>query len=309
MRSRSASRPFVSTRRSSGCFSQWRRCPARRWARSPGGSGSILPPPRASSPRWRAGGRADQARSGLLPQLSATARYQRSTANLIPNPGITGRSAGTSFDNFNFFNNSVTLSQLVWDFGQTSGRWRASQASAQATADQERVTGQQVVLVVRSAFFTARANRALLGVARENLANQRKHLEQIQGFVQAGTRPSIDLSQARADAATAEVQVINADNAHVTAKVILNQAMGVEGPIDYEVSDEALAPFPEEDQELDPLLQRAFEARPEVASAEEQIRAQQLSLRSIRGAYWPTLSANAGFTQGGTALADLGWNL
>lgn len=254
-------------------------------------------------------GRADQAHSGLLPQLSATARYQRSTANLIPNPGITGRSAGTSLDTFNFFNNSVGLSQLVWDFGQTSGRWRASQATAQATADQERLTGQQVILQVRSAFFTARANKAVLGVARENLTNQRRHLDQIQGFVQAGTRPQIDLSQARADTANAEVTVINADNAYVTSKVALNQAMGVEGPIDYEVSDQAMAPFPEEDQELDPLLKQALETRPDVSSAVQQINVQQLTLRSVQGAYGPTLSANAGFTQGGTALNDLGWNL
>ena len=254
-------------------------------------------------------GRVDQARSGLLPQLSATARYQRSTANLIPNPGVTGRSAGTSFDNFNFFNNNVTLSQLLFDFGQTSGRWRASQASAQATADQERLTGQQVLLLVRSAFFAARADKALLAVARENLTNQRRHLEQIQGFVQAGTRPSIDLSQARADAANAEVQAINADNAYVTSKVTLNQVMGVEGPIDYDVADEALPPLPEEDQELDALLRPALEARPDLASAEQQIRAQQLTLRSLQGAYGPSLSVGAGFTQGGTALDDLGWNL
>ena len=254
-------------------------------------------------------GRADQARSGLLPQLSATARYQRSTANLIPNPGVTGRSAGTSLDNFNFFNNSVSLSQLVWDFGQTSGRWRASQATAQATADQERLTGQQVILQVRSAFFAARANKALLAVARENLTNQRRHLDQIQGFVQAGTRPQIDLSQARADTANAEVTEINADNAYVTSKVVLNQAMGLEGPIDYEVSDQALAPVPEEDQDLGALLQQALDTRPDVSSAVQQVRAQQLTLRSVQGAYGPTLSANAGFTQGGNALDDLGWNL
>jgi outer membrane protein len=255
-------------------------------------------------------GRADQARSGLLPQLSATARYQRSTANAIPSPGLTSRSTGTtSFDTFNFFSNNVALTQLLWDFGQTSGRWRASQANAQATADQERATGLLVLLQVRSAFFTARANKALLAVARENLTNQRRHLDQIQGFVQAGTRPSIDLSQARADTANAAVQVINADNAYVTSKVTLNQAMGVEGPIDYEVSDDALPLLPEEDRELDPLLRQAFEARPDVASAEQQIRAQQLTLRSIQGGYGPTLSANAGLTQGGTSLDDLGWNL
>ncbi|HKC60129.1 MAG TPA: TolC family protein, partial [Myxococcales bacterium] len=88
-----------------------------------------------------------------------------------------------------------------------------------------------------------------------------------------------------------------------------NQAMGLEGPIDYEVSDQALAPVPEEDQDLGALLQQALDTRPDVSSAVQQVRAQQLTLRSVQGAYGPTLSANAGFTQGGNALDDLGWNL
>jgi len=256
-----------------------------------------------------AGARADQSRSGLLPQASATARYQRSTANTIPNPGFAGARSGSSFDNFNFYSTNVGISQLLWDFGQTSGRWRASQASAQAAADQESATGQQVVLQVRSAFFTARADKALYAVAQENLTNQRRHLDQIQGMVEVGQRPQIDLSQALAATANAQVQLINAENAYTTSRLLLNQAMGVEGSIDYEVADDALPPLPEEEAPPDALLKAALQARPDLAAAEQQIRVQQLTIRSIQGAYAPTLSGNAGFTQGGTALDNLGWNL
>jgi outer membrane protein len=255
-------------------------------------------------------GRVEQSRSGLLPQLSAAADYQRATNNFLFRPGVASRSGvTTSWSSVDIFDSSVTLSQLLWDFGQTSNRWRSTQASARATADQERSTWLQVVLQVRVVFFNAVASKQLLAVARETLANQRNHLVQIEGFVKEGTRPPIDLSQAQADFANAEVQVINAGNAYQRSKVLLNQAMGVEGPIEYDVASEALPPQAGEDGALDPLLGAALEARPEIASATEQVKAQQLLIRSARGAYAPSISAGATFVQATeTGSNYVGWN-
>lgn len=127
--------------------------------------------------------------------------------------------------------------------------------------------------------------------------------------MRAGTRPFIDLSQARADFANAEVQVVNADNAYQRSKLLLNQAMGVEGAIDYDVPSEALPPQPGEDGALEPLLQIALEARPEVASATEQVKAQQLLIRSARGAYAPSVSAWAsGIQTTATGSGYVGWD-
>jgi len=255
-------------------------------------------------------GRVEQSRSGLLPQLSAVASFDRTTNNFLFRPGVAARTGvTTSWDSINVFDTSVTLSQLVWDFGQTSNRWRAFQASARATADQERSTWLQLVLQVRTAFFNAVANKELLAVARETLTNQRNHLTQIEGFVQEGTRAPIDLSQARADFANAQVQVINSVNAYQRSKILLNQAMGVEGPIDYEVANEALPPQSGEDGALDPLLAAALEARPEIASATEQVKAQQLLIKSARGAYAPSIAAGATFVSAAeTGSNYLGWN-
>jgi outer membrane protein len=197
----------------------------------------------------------------------------------------------TSWSSINYYDSSITLSQLLWDFGQSSNKWRSSEASARAASDQERTTGQQTVLQVRTAFFNAVANKELFAVARETLANQRRHLVQIDEFVKVGTRPPIDLSQARADFATAEVQVVIAENNYQRSKLLLNQAMGVEGPIDYDVANEGLPPQQGEDGALEPLLQIAIAARPEVAAAMEQVKAQQLLIKSARGAYGPTIAA------------------
>lgn len=255
--------------------------------------------------------RSNQARSSLLPQVSGSASYERTTANFTPRPGLTPSNLGntsSSWATTGFWSFGATLSQLVWDFGQASGRWRAAQASAEAQRDSERFTSLQVTLGVQSAFFTARAGKALLTVARENLANQEAHLRQIQGFVQAGTRPDIDLAQARTDRANAEVQLINADNAYQTEKAQLNQAMGVEGPTDYEVADDVLPQVEGEDQPVDALMAEALQHRPDIASLEQQQRAQELTVGAARGAFWPTLGVSTGVTDNGPALDGLTWN-
>lgn len=253
--------------------------------------------------------RADEARAPLLPQLTAAAGYQRTTANNTARPGAGGTTADPTFNTYNFFNTSVGVSQLLWDFGQTADRYRAAGALAEASADNERAAALQVLLNVRSAFFDARAQKALFIVARDTLENQRRHLEQTQGFVEAGTRPQIDLAQARADTANAEVGRINAENAYATSRASLNLAMGVAGALDYEVADESLAPLPGEDAALEPLLAEAEKARPELASLATQVRAAELTMHSFEGAYFPSIGASAGLTQGGTRLSNLGWNV
>lgn len=255
--------------------------------------------------------RADESRAPLLPQLSGSASYQRTTSNFTPRPGSTfstGQLPSSSWKTTDYYSFGATLSQLIYDFGQTSGRWRAAQASAAALRDTESYTVVQVTLGVESAYFTARAGKDLVTVARDNLANQDAHLRQTEGFVRAGTRPEIDLAQARTDRANALVQLINAENAYETEKAQLNQAMGLEGPTDYDVANDTLPPVEGEDLAIDPLLAEALKHRQDVASLEQQARAQELTLRAVRGAYWPALGVSTGLDNAGVSLDSTVWN-
>jgi outer membrane protein len=81
-------------------------------------------------------GRVEQARAGYLPQVSASALYERTTANPAVHPGfannVSATLAPTSTKTFNFFNFGINGSQLIYDFGQTDGRWRSQEASRDA---------------------------------------------------------------------------------------------------------------------------------------------------------------------------------
>jgi outer membrane protein len=261
--------------------------------------------------------RADEARAPLLPQIGATAQVQRSggpahTASL--STIAAGRSLGPT--QFLF---GLTGSQLIYDFGATTGRLKAARQSVEAQRASERATGDQVILTARSSFFIARANKDLVGVSRENLVNQDAHLRQIEGFVRLGTRPEIDLAQARTDRANAEVQLIQSENGYATARAQLNQAMGIDGPADFDVSDETLPAVDGEDAPLETLFAEAIGLRPDVRSADRFIAADELTASAVRSQYLPSLGVAGSVNQigpaidqtslGWTATATLSWNL
>jgi outer membrane protein len=158
-----------------------------------------------------------------------------------------------------------------------------------------------------------------VAVARDTLANQEAHLKQVQAFVQVGTRPEIDLASARAARANAQVQLIQAENGYDTARAQLIQAMGVVRSTDFDVGDDVLPPIPGEEQPLEPLFTEAVADRPELASFQEQVRAQTLTRSAAKAGYLPTVGAQGTLSAIGptldytypnwTASITLTWNL
>jgi outer membrane protein len=253
--------------------------------------------------------RVEEAKAPLLPQVSGTGLYQRSGKNTssttVTSTGAAVPTVGSSSGNLYSF--GATANELIYDFGQTTGKWNASKATLRAQEQNERNFAVQVAFILRQAYYNAAAARALVKVAEENLRNQEAHLRQIQGFVEAGTRPEIDLAQARTDRANAKVQLINAQVAYDTDKALLNQAMGVEQGTDYDVAEPATQPIAGEDGGIDALLPTALGARPDLLALGRQIEAQELTTSALKGGYAPALGASAGVSESGPALDDLRW--
>ncbi len=245
--------------------------------------------------------RNEEARAPLLPQVKIEGLYERTTGNRPQKPGHTNN-YGNTFDTFNWYDGQASINQLLWDFGQAPNRWRAAKARAVALGDTARATRLQAIADVRTAYFRADAQKSLVAVARQTLGNRQRHLEQIRGFVHAGTRPDIDLAQAIADEANARVQVIRSENNYAVARAELNQAMGTTGDTDYDVADATLPPQPGEASGVGALIDEAIRARPDLAAMVAQIRAQELTVKATRDSYWPTLSAVAGAETAGQSF-------
>lgn len=272
-------------------------------------------------------GRVVEARSGYLPQVIGTGSWTlgankngapcggASTFTTLPVQGGTGTvsfpTSGPGTSPCSLYIGQLAATQLIYDFGQTTEKWKSADRSVESFQATEVTSRNQVLYNVRSAYFTARADRALIRVQAETLSNEQKHLLQTQGFVQAGTQPEIALAQVRTDVANAKVQLIQAENNYDIARAQLNLAMGVTTDVDYDVADTGMGAPEGEDAPSEQLVKRALAARPELANLEKQHEADVLTIRSIEGGYAPTLAGVAGVGVFGTDVTALvpGWDI
>ena len=270
-------------------------------------------------------GRVEEARAGYLPQVSLSATYERTTGNFAQRPGIlpssimatgTGGNGGSAAvtasttsvswnPQFNDYILGITGSQLIYDFGVTSQKWRAAGASRDAAHENTRTAALQTLLNVRKAYFTARANRDLVAVADETVRNQQKHVEQTQAFVRTGIQPDINLATVLTALANAKVQLVTTQNNFAVAEAQLAQAMGVTASNQYTLENDEFPPIAGEDGPNAPLVDQALKNRPEVANLVDQQRAQELTVSSVRGSYGPSLNAIANLSDAGIAINDL----
>lgn len=243
----------------------------------------------------------------LIPRVSASLGYSRSTSNFVARPGSVPSAldsqTNVSLDSYDFFSAGVTGS-ASWDFGQTLNRWLASQEAIGVQQAGARAESVALGLEVRQDYFEAARQKELRTVAEAGLANAKAHLSQAEAFVRAGSRPQIDVAQAKADAAQAKLAVINAQNAERTALVRLTITLGVPRGEAVELTDGAPGALAEEGGDVAQALTAATAARPELAQLDSQVRAQELTLKAVRGAYGPTVSASLGLTLQSRNLAQ-----
>jgi len=266
-----------------------------------------------------AAARVEESRSPYLPQIVGTGQYQRMTYNPTGKPGVFAPSATatttgatpptTSWTRTSdFFTFGGTASQLIYDFGQTSDRWSSAQASEAAATHSEHAVQVQIVSNVRKAYFQARAQRDLIDVAAEAVANQKMHVDQIQKLVLEGMRPEIDQVTAETGLANAQVQLISAQNAYDLACAAFSQAIGLSRATRYEPGTDDMPPVADEDAPIDRLLESALHDRPELASFAKQREAQEKMVSAARGSYGPNLQAQASIAGTGVAIDNLAPN-
>ena len=268
-----------------------------------------------------AGARVDEALGAYLPQLNGSADFIYSrpfgysssgVASVgVVSGGATGNGAviGGTPGAAPRWNLGATASQLIYDFNQTLDRIRAAKAANAQYALTEQEARVTTHLTVRTAYYNARAQKALLGVARDTLENEKKHLTLTEAQIRVGVQPEIALATEKATYSSDAYQEINAEGTYATGKSQLNQAMGIEGPIDYEVEPIDAPPVPGEDRTTDQLMEEALRARPAYLAIQRQIDAQVLLVASYRGNLFPNIYAQVGVLASGEHLDELTGNV
>jgi outer membrane protein len=236
-----------------------------------------------------------EVRSSELPSAAANLTAvdshngSRITAGALNNPIVYERAAG-----------GITISQLITDFGRTHNLVLSAQSQARAQTDAQRATTADIVLAVDQAFYNALGSQAVLKVAEQTVAARQATADQIGALAASKLKSSLDLSFANVELSQAKLLLLDAQNAAQDSMANLNALLGSEQDERYTLVDETPSNAQPAPDHVEPLVQMAFNARPDLAALNDSYDAANQFSRAEHALSRPTVSALA--TAGGTPV-------
>ncbi|HEX2224267.1 MAG TPA: TolC family protein [Thermoanaerobaculia bacterium] len=264
----------------------------------------------------RAMGSESIARSQLFPQVSATASYTRTLRSQFSGidfggspaaPGEPGApdDGGLSdlpFGQENQYSLGLSVSQLLFDGGQTRARIRAAEAQVRSSEIGSQSALAQTLLDVTQAYFDAQLTDRLVEIAEASLGQQEEILRQTEVARRVGDRSEFELLRARVARdnllPTLIRQRTQRGEAYLRLKQLLNVpaednlqlTTGVEEPVTRLAQ---LTGTPADIGAEAPLS--APDDRAPVRQAAENVLASEAQFAEARGQRWPTVALSSSF--------------
>ena len=246
-------------------------------------------------------------RETLADVESARASYRIQRADLFPeiDAGLSGTRSKASGEISNAYEAEAGLSSYEIDlFGKNRSLTEAEREAWLATEETARAAQITLIGEIASAWLTLAADRNLLTLAEETAENAQKTLAITRKRVELGVDSRVDLADAetiyhsaRVDVASYQTQAEQDINA---LRLLVGASL-----------DDSLLPegLPESEQLVSAvpagLSSTVLLERPDVLSAEHDLKAANANIGAARAAYFPTLSLTATGGVASSVLADV----
>jgi len=248
--------------------------------------------------------------SNYYPQVTGSASYSRihpapatEAAVTVPvggagaQPGVASPAASSlspfSVKGYDLYTGSMSLNQVVYDFGKTSSQVRINKLNTEASRFDLLNARATVALNVKQAYYNVLQAQRNRDVAKESADQFQRHLEQARGFFEAGTKSRFDVTKAEVDLANAQVNLISAEDQVKLAVVALNNAIGVADAPEYKLEDVLL--YVKLDLPFEDALAQAYAQRPDLLAQEKRTSSSKESITLARKGYFPVLTANGAY--------------
>lgn len=244
--------------------------------------------------------RRGQVASGRLPQVSANA----AASMLESKSSLTGE-----YDTYNTSNVQGAVSQLLTDFGRTSASVDRAGNLAAAAGESARWSRVEVVYNAAVAYFNVLRAVNLQNVSRETVRQRETLQKQAQAFFEAGLKARIDLVRAEANLYQARADAAGADHEASTARLVLLNQMGIDGPAEFELDDPPR--FLEAAGTTEDWIREAEENHPDLAALGLQLDAARYARLAADRGNNPTITANGrlGLTGTDDFPVDRAWSV
>ena len=242
-------------------------------------------------------------RSGLFPQVSGTASYTRTLRSQYSglfSGSSTGGSGGSGsggvqdlpFGRTNQYSLGLTLSQYIFDGGQTVARLRASRARRRSSEISVDAARAETLLDVTSSYFDALLSERLVTIAEASLGQQEEILRQTTVAFQVGDKSEFEQLQARVSRDNQLPLVLQNRSRRQEAYLRLKQLLNV--PLGDDVH--LTTPLEDLPARFATPSDLAADARAPVRQAEEEVQANESLLTGARAERWPSISFNSRYS-------------
>jgi len=248
---------------------------------------------------------------GYLPSLSANGSWGRYATDKAAS-STTSFGGGTfvlpaNKSTINQFSTGINASWTIFDGFNRQGQVGQATSRSVSTEQNASRTRQSIVFQTQSAYLNVLRNEQLVKVTDENLKRDNRQLERITESAKVGAAAQADVYRQASTVAADEYSLIQAQATYDKSKADLVDLIGLDVGSDYSFSDPSISLNITQAQ-LDSvsalygnfrdLQQRSLAARPDYRSAQETLNQAQSGVTSAKSSYFPSLTANAGYSLG-----------
>jgi outer membrane protein len=224
--------------------------------------------------------------SSILPQVLATGSTIKNSTQVSFGSGSDARIILPGTD----WNYRLILTQPV--FAGLREKRAYDQAKLGVLNAQEGVMGTEdaILLRVASNYLSIVDADARMEIEKQNIALAQKRLDQANAFYQAGEVTKVDVLRAQTAMKASQRRLAAAQQNRQEAVSHLRADLDLDGAIDVHRPEQPLSPLPDEQT----LIARA-ETRPDVALAENNVKAANLEVQKQKGFWLPVVTFDAGY--------------
>jgi outer membrane protein len=242
---------------------------------------------------------------------AADAQRRTYLSYVLPRIGATGglirNSEEVSFGGSDFqrvilpqndWNLRLTLQQPVFAGLREQRAYQQAKEGVRAAEQGVRATEDRILLRTASDYIQVVGGDELVKVEEQTLTLARERLREARDFFEAGETTRVDVLRAESSVKAAERRLALASRDRGAALGQLRIDLNRDG--DFEVGEPSLSLPHRPDEAI--LLQQATEARGDVQQARSALRIAELEVSKQKGAYLPTVTADAGYVWQKTAF-------
>ena len=251
----------------------------------------------SSDAQLSAQGQLVQARSPLLPNLSADVREDAQQVNLAAEGfgKIAGQFPGFPLivGPFGYFDTRAVFTQSLVDFNLLATE-RSSRQNAAAARLNYQDTREAIVLVVGATYLQSIAAAARVDTTDAQVQTAQALYNQAVDMRTVGVSAGIDVLRAQVELQSRRQQLIAARNDFAKQKLALARAIGL--PLGQEFTLTENIPYePPEPITVEESLEQANKSRADIQAALSQVRAAEQTRRAATAEHYPSLSIYADY--------------